>query len=63
LENGKLYLHSNGSKLEMLPMSKTLFRIEEVNILRVNMVLEKGIVTAMERRLAFGDSYLVPKAK
>ncbi|MCY1529154.1 hypothetical protein D9M68_642860 [compost metagenome] len=59
-DDGKLYLHSDGSKLEMLPMSKTLFRIEEINILRVVMVIENGITTGIEVHTAFGASYFVP---
>jgi C-terminal processing protease CtpA/Prc len=55
-ENDKLYFHLNGGKYEMIPMSETLFRIEEINILRVKMVLEAGTVKGIESLLYDGTS-------
>lgn len=59
----KLYVQENGAKWEMVPMSSTLFRIEEVNILRVQIIIESGEVKGIKRVFNTGTSRLIEKEK
>jgi hypothetical protein len=60
-EDGKLYLQENGAKWEMNPMTSTLFRIEEVNILRIQIVIESEKVKGLKRVFSTGSSRLIEK--
>lgn len=61
LNNNKLYFKENGAKWEMVPMSSTLFRLEEVNILRIQIMIESGVVKGIKRVFSSGTSRLIEK--
>lgn len=63
LNNGKLYLQESGAKWEMIPMTSTLFRMEEVNILRIQIITEAGEVKGIKRVFNTGASRLIEKEK
>lgn len=44
IENGKLYCQRKGINCELIPMTETLFRMEEFNFFRIQMILEKDLV-------------------